>query len=122
MISRKKKEKLYHKKCKEPTYTNFEVFKEFNKIYIRLCRLAKINYYQAKIEAAGNDMRINWNIIKEAIGTPKKCTSLPGYFKSKDKKIRGDKEIAEGFNDFFSSIGKNLMKLWKLVMSVIWIS
>ena len=50
-------------------------------------------------------MKQCWNLIREVIGTPKKCAKLPGYFKDGSKKVRSDKEIASGFNKFFSTIG-----------------
>ena len=53
-------------------------------------------------------MRENWAVIREAIGSPSKCGNLPGYFKVGGKKIRDDKDIAKGFNDFFSTIGTKL--------------
>ena len=46
--------------------------------------------------------------MREAIGTPKKCNNLPGYFKAGDLKIKTEKDIAEGFNLFFSTVGTKL--------------
>ena len=42
------------------------------------------------------------------MGTPAKCKDLPGYFVKNNTKIRGDREIAEGFNEFFANIGAKL--------------
>ena len=70
-------------------------------MYQNLCREAKILYYNNKFKAAGVNMKECWKTIKEVIGSPKKCSKLPGYFKNGKKKLRSDKEIAMGFNEFF---------------------
>ena len=106
--SRKTKEKLFLTKCKNPTYTNTENFQLFNNIYKNLCRKAKIKHWFDKFQTAGNNMKARWESIREAIGTPKKCSTLPGYFSHNGSKLRGDENIAEGFNNFFSTIGSKL--------------
>ena len=56
-------------------------------------------------------MKKGWETIREALESPKKTNTLPGFFYKGGKKIRGDLNIAEGFNDFFANIGVKLDKL-----------
>ena len=108
LTSRQKKEKLFTKKCKIPTYSNIDCYKNYAKMYQSLCKQAKILHYNNKFKAAGSNMKECWSIIREVIGSPKKCQNLPGYFKNGVKKLRSDIDIVKGFNEFFSSIGYKL--------------
>ena len=109
IISRKNKEKLFNKKCRVPSFTNIEKFKKTNNMYIKLCRSAKTLYYKNKFEANLNSIKGTWMTIKEALGNTK-STNMPGYFMLDGKNIRTDVEIANGFNEFFSTIGLKLDK------------
>ena len=108
LISRKQKEKLFTKKCKNPNYTNSEKYTLYNKLYTKLCRQAKFTYFKNKFSENEGNIRNTWATLREAMGTPKKCSSLPGYFKDKGKTLRDNFDIANGFNKFFSTIGSNL--------------
>ena len=110
IASRKTKEKLFNKSCKSPTFTNVEAFKTYNKLYCNTCRQAKNKFFKDKFKEVEGNMRATWATLREAMGTPRKCSKLPGYFKAGANKIRTDSDIAEGFNKFFSTIGSNLDK------------
>ena len=90
LISRKSKEKLYNKMCKNPSFTNCDRFKEFNKTYSKLCRWAKVLYFRNKFNDAAGNMRATWDSLREALNTPKSCNKLPGYFKDKGKKVKSN--------------------------------
>ena len=81
---------------------------DFNKAYNKLCQKAKILHYHNKFREAGNNMREGWSIIRDALGTPRKGGNLPGFFKEGKNKVRNDRDIANGFNTFFSTIGTKL--------------
>ena len=63
--SRKTKEKLFSKKLRDPTFTNIDKFKEYNKLYAKICRSAKIFYYRDKFKEAEGKIRNTWNILRE---------------------------------------------------------
>ena len=108
LISRNRKENLFHKKIKNPTYTNLENFKNYNREYTKICRAAKIMYYKNQFDLASNNMKRSWSLIREVLGSPKKCQKLPGYFSKGTQKLTTPKDIAHGFNEFFSTIGSDL--------------
>ena len=56
-------------------------------------------------------MRKTWETIREVIGKHKNKIYIPEYFCNGEETILGDKNIAEGFNNFFSSIGPDLAKI-----------
>ena len=77
-------------------------------MYAKICRIAKIFYYRDKFKEAEGKIRNTWNILREALNTPKKSNIFPGYFMSmSNEKIRSNKEIANGFNDFFFQYREN---------------
>ena len=96
LVSRKTKEKLYSKKIRSPTFTNERTFRDYNKIYTSLCKHARVLYFHNKFTEAGANMKNTWDTVREALETPNKASSLPGFFYKDGVKIRGDKEIAMG--------------------------
>ena len=53
-------------------------------------------------------MKKSWDTIFHLIGNRKNKQDLPDYFLKNGNKIIGDENIANGFNDFFSTIGSEL--------------
>ena len=58
-------------------------------------------------EYSGNFRKI-WETIRELIGKNQNKMFIPDFFRDGEDIIKGDKNIANGFNDFFSSIGPEL--------------
>ena len=108
MTSRKSKEKLGSKKIRNPTTENISAFKNFNRIYNKLVRASKINYYNTKFTEYSTNMRKTWDTIRDVIGSKKRRDNVPDYFKRNGKIITGSIEIAEEFNSFFAGIGPEL--------------
>ena len=48
LVSRKNKQKLYKKKLKNSSPQNILNFKEYNRVYTRMTRLSRQNYYDSK--------------------------------------------------------------------------
>ena len=71
-------------------------------------RKAKIKYYNDKFAEYSSNMRKTWETIRELIGKQKNKIYIPDYFRKGEETISGDKQIADGFNNFFSSIGPDL--------------
>ena len=63
--------KLFSKKIRNPTEENIKQFKDYNKIYSKLCRESKQTYYDSKFKEFSSDMRKSWDTIREVLGT--KC-------------------------------------------------
>ena len=108
MVSRKQKEILFKNKLKCPSNFNSEKFKQYNDLYVKLCRKAKILYFHDKFKEYKTDMKKTWSTINKVLGKEKSKDSLPSFFKSNGNIISGNFEIANGFNDFFSNIGPQL--------------
>ena len=107
-VSQKRKEKLFAKKIKFPCYENIEKFKVFNKMYCKIRRAAKKMYYNDQFTRYTRDSKKTWSIIREIISKNKSKEQIPSYFQHNGKIISDCLDIADGFNDFFASIGPNL--------------
>ena len=106
--SRKHKEKLGAKKIKNPTQNNITEYKTFNKLYNKIIRIAKIKYYEKKFKDTARDIKRTWDTVREVIGSKRSKVPIPVSFKDGNRIIKGSGAIANGFNNFFSSIGSEL--------------
>ena len=106
--SRKFKEKLFSKKLKNPSHSNIEKFKQYNSIYTKLVRKARTMYYDNKFTEFSSDCKKTWSLINSVLGKGGKKVNIPEYFHSNGKVLEDCVEIAEGFNEFFSTIGSEL--------------
>ena len=108
LISRKTKIKLAQKKYKKPSAENIDKFKLYNSLYKTMVRKAKINYYQTKFSEYSKDIKNTWRTIRELIGSKGTYSELPNIFVSEGKMYTKERDIANGFNDFFVNIGPKL--------------
>ena len=68
---------------------------------------AKKEYYSTRIADEGNNPKKAWKTINNLLGRKNKQTVV-NELKLGDNSLTNPKDIAEGFNDYFSSIGPNL--------------
>lgn len=91
-----------------PTPANIEKFKKFRSIYKSIIRKAKFMHYEQKFKENSKNIKKTWATINEVLGKIKKQFTIPDTFKDKDRTYNGKQEVADGFNEFFSSVGKDL--------------
>lgn len=83
-----------------------EQFKRYRNTLTTIIRQAKQNYYKTKLsECSGNNEK-TWQTINNLIG--RKKSQLPSFFSHNNTNLINNIDIAEGFNEYFSSVGKNL--------------
>lgn len=105
---RRQKDKLFKKRIKCPNETNFNDWRDLNRLYQNKLRKAKKDYYHNKFLELSNDIKKTWTLINSVINGRKHKESLPNIFYDDIKSYSGAKSIADGFNDFFSSIGSKI--------------
>ena len=106
----KKKRLLYWKKIKLKTVTAENRFKAYRNKLTAILRQAEKDYYSTLLNQHRSDIKKTWNIINNCIQHGKKSKSYPETFKVGEKLTNDPKQIANGFNNFFASIGPNLAK------------
>ena len=77
-------------------------------MYRSLIRKSKANYYKDKLNEYWGNMKKTWGLINEILGRKKRSFNFPDYFVENGKLVSGNFDIANGFNDFFTSIGEKL--------------
>ena len=120
-ISIKKLNQWSTKGIRTSTKTSFELYKavkrkellkseyaEYRKILKRIIRKAKNDYYNKKVKEAGHDTRKVWGIVNEVIDRKQCRHTNPASFILKGKSLTSKKEIANGFNNYFASIGEEM--------------
>ena len=95
-------------KIRKPSPENIHKYKCFNNLYNQVLRRAKQKYYNDKFIENSSNIRKTWETIRELIGKQKNKIYIPDYFRNGEALISGDKNIADGFNDFFSKVGPDL--------------
>ena len=82
------------------------VTKEVNRVRQRLKR----SYFKKKLEEVKGDLRLTWEVLGEVLkGRKGRCkASSCGYFEKDGEGVTGGEQIAEGFCDFYCSVGPKL--------------
>ena len=81
LTSSRTKAKLLNKKLKNPNDANIQSYKIFIKIYNRIRRTLKINYYKQMLDENKYNSKKTWSILKQAIGKSNDKSSFPQSFK-----------------------------------------
>ena len=101
-----KRDKLKRKAIITKLECDWENYKRIgNRVNIEL-KNAKKEYYSTRIADEGNNPKNAWKTINNLLGRKDKQTVVHvNELKLGDNSLTNPKDIAEGFNDYFSSIG-----------------
>jgi len=102
-----RKSRLLHKKAKKPTQHNIDSYKIYSKLYNKIIRAAKANYYSNTLNENINNTKETWKILNSAINRNKTKSKLPDFIHNNNNKITDEQDIANIFNKYFSNIGQN---------------
>ena len=104
----KKKFLLYKKFLNHPTTSNKQLYKQYRNTVRNEIRKAKREYYHTLFDKVKNDLKGTWKIINTVLNKTKKkdkCEKL----KKNNAIIDNKQQIADAFNEYFSSIGSDLV-------------
>ena len=109
-VSSSTKQKLLRDKLKNPSMENCEKYKLYKNLYNSLCRKAEKLYLSEQFLAKSKNIKATWRLINSTLGrASKKGGKLAEFFRDKNgTKITTADSIAEGFNNYFATIGQNL--------------
>ena len=103
------KNRLYKKFLKCPSTVNQTKFKQCRNILTNLLKDAKRTYYQRSFEVNKGNAKNTWKLLNEDTNRPKTTRYEPPLaFLDNNGKACTERGIAEGFNNFFPSIGLRL--------------
>ena len=102
-----RKNKLYKLSVKRPSAYNVTTYKEYRKVLSKLLKRAEKDYYHARLTELKGNLKKTWDVLKSLCGIKfkQKCQS---EFKLKNKVSTISSEIANGFNECFVNLGKDL--------------
>ena len=103
----KSKNKLYKEYIHNPTDNNKIKFTVYRNKLTSIIRFAKKNYYKNLFESNKNNLAKTWQTINNVIGCAKPRSNNI-KIKHNNNILTNDHEIANAFNDFFTSVGPNL--------------
>ena len=104
------KNKLYKKFLRSMSTANENKYKTYRNILTNLMKDAKKAYIQKSL-ATTNDSKETWDVLNSLINKGRNNKhKYPSTFYDNKGQCYRDKEVAEGFNSFFSSVGVELEK------------
>jgi hypothetical protein len=107
LISRKTKLKLRKKSLEYPTFTYISEYKTYRNLYNKIVRKAKEKYYNDTFFKFKNNPKKTWGLLNEI--RKKKQNAPIDKLTIDGKSINDINEIAECFNDHFSSIANKIV-------------
>ena len=115
LTSLRNKNKLYKNIFKCNTERNKIIkenqYKNYRNILNRTMKTAKQLYWKNNFESNKNNMKATWKSINMIIAKTNNKNDFPDYFIHEEKTLTNDKDVANGFNSYFSSVGSNLDSL-----------
>ncbi len=108
LVSSIKMNKLLKLKLRKPTDVYINKYKDYRRLFNKLKRCAKSNYYKDKLNFYRNDIKSTWRILSDVIKRSKRKNCLPSYFFVNNQLTCNKTEIAAEFNKFFVKIGKSV--------------
>jgi len=89
-------------------------YKKYKNTFTKLLRLAKIKFYENKLREVSSSPKLTWNLINEISGdnTKNKDTIKSVLVNNNLLNIDDNpKEAANEFNNYFTNVGENLVKI-----------
>ena len=108
LVSVRKKNKLYRQLLRSPNQMRELQYKSYRNKVTHLIRIAKRHYYDQRFASAKNDLKETWKLINEVINKRKCRQPFPKSFRSDGSVITDPAEIANGFCNYFTSVGPKL--------------
>ena len=104
----KQKQKLYLKFLKSKNPEDELIYKNYKKLFQKLRKKSKQNYYLNLLEKYKDNGKQQWQIMKEIAGkVQKKNQSLPTTLEMENRIISDKNAIAEEFNTFYKYRSKS---------------
>ncbi len=102
------KQHLFRLKKTNKTPENEQRYKQYRNAYNKAVRKSKINDYNKQIKMAGKDSKKMWQCIKKVLNLKKEQNNIE-YVEVNNERVSGASNIADAFNNFFSTIGEKLL-------------
>ena len=106
----KKKNNLYKHFLKCKTTASLMKYKHYKNKLTSILRYAQRCYYDKLLCEKERDIKGTWKVLNSLIKGGNTVTSYPDKFICNDKCVKNKKDIANGFNNFFTNVGPSLAR------------
>jgi hypothetical protein len=107
MVSRLNKKNLHKKSLSVPSAENITKYKNYKSVYQRVLRGAKKLYFTSKLETNAGNPKKTWETLNEILGKSRKTDKIE-KININGTHCSNPTEIANHFNNFFTSIGQQI--------------
>jgi hypothetical protein len=107
LISRRQKNTLYKKQISNPSHENVKSFKCYRNVHNSLLRKSKKLYYEDSLKKFKSKPKKIWELLNSINGKEKKSAKIDEILNG-NVSVKSDKEIAQTFNDFFTTVGTDI--------------
>ena len=104
----RKKNNLYKIFLKNRCVKTETRYKRYKNKLTTILRFCEKQYCTQVLDKYRDNVRQTWKVLNDVIKKKSNASNIPNEFISDEKIVKGRKEIANGFNDFFVNIGPNL--------------
>ena len=108
LCSINRKNHLYKKYICSRNRTKEAEYKQYRNILTNVIREAKRSYFQRAFHESKGNGKKTWKLLREALNNRKQKVQLPSSFTSEEGVSYTNKHVANGFNDFFTSVAQHL--------------
>ena len=105
----KKKDRMYKKYIKNKLPANHQNYNVARNTYFRKVAIEKQNYFKNLFTKHKNDIKKTWHSINLLLGKEQKQSSCK-IISAEGKDLTEPVEIANNFNNYFSTVAENLVK------------
>lgn len=107
LISRSTKLSLHKHSILNPSPLNISKYRSYRNLYNKLLRTSKKLYFERNFKKYKKDPKRTWSLIREALHFSPKYNLITDI-NAGDTSLVNDLDIANEFNRFFASAGKNI--------------
>ena len=100
--------KLYREYLRNRNNNSSEKFKSYRNMLNTLLKKSKQDYYKEYFKKSTGDAKATWNGIRELVTLKKRKSHFPSKIIKNNITITDQKEIANEFNEYFATVGKQL--------------
>ena len=104
----KRWKKSISKTCRFGNIGSYEYYRKYKNNLSNVIKKCKQQHHSVKFENATGNLKKTWSLINAL--RCKRSNILPSYYKIDGSSVTEDKDIANSFNSYFSSLAENMNK------------
>ena len=108
LVSRRTKNLLCKHHLYNPSKECKDAYVAYRNLYSKIVKLSKKLYFESELLKNQNNLKATWDILRQATRRESNCKSPISSIFVNGMKLTDEKDIANGFNNFFTSIAESI--------------